>query len=327
MNYERKFLPTLERHPPIIIDNSVRKELKDCARRAFYKYWLNKVPAGDIAPPLVWGTAYHKFREVLELTGSFTKAVEEGMVPWDEAYPRGIDLENKLAWMTKERLLRTFGVGFTWWSNERKQGDIKVMAVETPFNVELPDGSKISGRLDQMVKWHGQVWIRDFKTTAKEEQMYKRSVNPNAQFDTYVYAGEKLSGSRPAGAIVEVMYNEKEPAKRRSNSKDTYGPLIYSLMVAKTAEEIEQWIQEELAYQQVQEIYEFNDVWPKNESQCSWCPFHIVCTMQTEEGMITKLEDTNLFHTRIWDNASDHLDKKEEVKDVTATATSSSTGL
>ena len=296
---ERKFLPTLERFEPSIIDHSIRRELKDCPRRAFYKYWLGKRPVSDSAPYLTWGTSYHKFREVLELSGNFLKAMEEGLAIWEAAYPNGVT--GNLDWMNKDRLMRSFGVAFKWWTNEKKQGDIEVIGVEVPFNVELPDQTKTSGRADQIVRWHGQIWGRDFKTTTKDEIFYKRSISPNDQFDRYTYAESVLSGEQVRGQIIEVLFNDKEPKTRRGGLKD-YGPLIYSLLATRSQKEIDEWIEEERIHNEILAIYIAEDIWPKNESQCTWCPYHIVCTMQTEEGMISKLEDSNLFKIFIWDN-------------------------
>ena len=315
MDRERKFLPTLERHPPLIIDHSTRKELKDCARRAFYKYWLNLRPAKDDAPYLAWGTAYHKFREVLELEG-IAKALPAGVAVWEDAFPSGV--EGNLAWMNKERLLKSFGVAFQWWTNEKKQGDIEVIGVEVPFNVELPDGSKTSGRADQIVRWHGQIWGRDFKTTTKDEIFYKRSISPNDQFVRYTYAESVLSGEQVRGQIVEVLFNDKEPKTRRGGLKD-YGPLIYSLLATVTPREIEYWLKSEAVWNEILAIYEAEDIWPMNETQCTWCPFHIVCTMQTEDGMISKLTDPDLFKHFIWDNANP--DGVKNAAESTATAT------
>ena len=48
------------------------------------------------------------------------------------------------------------------------------------------------GRADQIVKWSGKVWGRDFKTSSKDGAFYQRQLDPNEQFTGYTYAEGKF---------------------------------------------------------------------------------------------------------------------------------------
>lgn len=295
-----KFLPTMPRYRNEIIDHSAMKEFKVCHRKHFYHYELGKVPV-EPAAPLHWGTAYHTFREILQNTDSFPQAMKEGAKVWTDAYPDGVgEDEHKWKFMTLERLLKSFGVAYEHVQVEKKQGRITVIGTEVPFNVELPGGIKTSGRVDQLIRWNGQLWGRDFKTTSKEEVMYKRSIEPNDQIDRYTYAESVLSGEQVQGQLIEVMFNTQAPEKPRV--KKEYGPLVYTLVASRSKQQIETWLEEQTIYNEELKRCRELDIWPKNESQCSFCPYHMVCTSMTEEGMRYKLEDENFYITRVWDN-------------------------
>lgn len=295
-----RLLPMLPRYENPIIDHSAMKEFKNCHRKYAYHYVFGKVPV-EPAAPLNWGTAWHTFREVLQNTGSYGEAMKAGAAVWTNAYPNGVgESEKKFQFMTLERLLRSFGVGYEHVQIEKKQGRIVVIGTEVAFNIELPGGTKTSGRVDQIIRWNGQLWGRDFKTTSKEEALYKRSIEPNDQIDRYTYAEGVLSGEQVQGQLIEILFNTQAPDKPRV--KKEYGPLIYTLVAARSKAQIETWLEDQTIFNEELARCRTLDIWPKNESQCAFCPYHMVCTSMTEEGMKNKLEDENFYITRVWDN-------------------------
>jgi hypothetical protein len=295
-----KFLPTLPRYENPIIDHSAMKEFKNCHRKYAYHYVLGKVPV-ESAAPLEWGTSYHTYREVLQKTGSHGEAMIKGAAIWTKAYPNGVqEDEKKWQFYTLERLYRSFGVAYAHVQIEQKQDRIKVIGTEVAFNVELPDGTKTSGRVDQLIRWNGQLWGRDFKTTSKEEYIYKRSIEPNDQIDRYTYAESVLSGEQVQGQLIEIMFNTQSPANPRV--KKEYGPLIYTLVAARSKSQIDTWVEEQGIFNEELARCRSLDIWPKNESNCGFCPYHMVCTSMTTEGMVAKLEDESFYITRVWDN-------------------------
>lgn len=303
----------LDRYEPLNLDHSSIIEAKGCFRRYFYKIVLGYIPE-DKAPYFAWGSAYHKFREVLENTYGFgadlpkqfdedkaklayLEGVQAGLKVWDNSDPK---VGTPFDFMTTARLLKSFVKAYEHWKLEKQQGRVIVLATEQIFNIQLPDGRFISGKADQIVKWNGKTWGRDFKTTSKDENFYARSIDPNNQFTLYTYAESQLSGTTVNGQLVEVLFNKK-PTKSEPNGG---GPKIYTLTASRSPVQLQEWERDIQVFNRLIDLCRETDTWPMCEVSCSFCPYHIVCTMPSETAKIVQLK--NKFKLRPWDNA--HVD-------------------
>ena len=300
----RKFMPRFDRVEPKILDATAMNEYKDCPRRYFFKIVLGFTPK-ETAVYFTFGTAYHKFREELELNkGDFKGALLRALAYWDKEQgddpPVG---SGKWEFMTRLRLMQSCKFGFDQYTKEKEQGFIEVLSVEQPFNVELVPGSGeyTSGRFDQIIRRNGKVWGRDFKTTSKQLMYYERGLTPNDQFTRYTFAESLLTGERVQGQLIEVLFNAKG-TKAGTNS----GPEIRTYIVSRTDFELADWLQNELFMRKTLQSSREADVWPMNEKGCTFCQFHSVCKMGNEGAQANKLMSE--FVVREWDNTKVGVD-------------------
>lgn len=306
---KREFMPRYERYEPVILDHTAMITAKNCLRMYFYRIVLGRVPKED-AIYFAWGSAYHKFRHVLELKYGFgpnlppkydeakakdayAEAAIAGVAYW-KTHGRDQDVNSKFSWMTTERLLKSFMVAFKHWSIEKQRGAVIVIAVEQAFNIQLPDGSHRSGRADQIVRWGGKLWGRDFKTSSKDGAFYQRTLDPNEQFTGYTYAEACLSGESVQGQLVEVLYNAKA-TKYKEN-----GPEIVELTASRTGYQLKMWEKEHMFFKRIIDTAREEDTWPMEEVGCSFCPYHVVCKQPSEAAMMYQLETS--FNVSPWDN-------------------------
>src|SRR5882672_9328169 len=144
----KKFMSRFERYEPFIQDYTQMNTLDACDRKYFYRMVLGRAPKRtNFQVVLDFGKAYHKFREVLERSSqsglnemsSLGAGIEAALSVELDVPPRG----SKFEYLDKAKLLAACKVAFIWWQQEKKQGTKKVIAIEQPFNVMLPDGSFI----------------------------------------------------------------------------------------------------------------------------------------------------------------------------------------
>lgn len=311
------FMPQFERHEPLILDSTAIQLAKMCKRKFFFQIVLGKVPRGT-AVYFTFGQAYHKFRELLELSymgnnekypnagmpeGDFKGALMAATDYWDKVQGEDPPLGDKFDFQTRTRLQQSCFIAYEHWKLEKKRNNIKVLAVEQPFNVELAEGTGefTSGRFDQIIRWNGKIWGRDFKTSSKDGMYYQRGLTPNDQFTRYTYAESKLSGERVEGQIVEVLYNGK------STKAGQKGPTITPYTVARTEWEISDWERDELQIRRELTLARETDTWVKNEQHCTFCIFHSVCKTGSMASQASKLDWE--FETRPWDNTKVGVDE------------------
>jgi hypothetical protein len=306
---KRRFMRKYDRFEPKIKDSYAIATLKKCPRLYFLHIVLGRVPKED-APYFAWGSAYHKFREVLEkaygfgherpivfdesrAAESYATAAQAGLLYWKR---NGKDQppDSKYAFMTTERLLKSFIHAYRHWTREKLQGKIEVLAVEFPFNVQLADGSSTSGRGDQLIRWNGKPWGRDFKTTSQDLDFYSRSLEPNDQFTRYTLAEGKMTGEEIQGQFIEVLYNGK-PSK-----KDPHGPEIKEFTTSRTGWQLAEFEKGQTIVNKTLDLYREYDNYPMYEPACRFCPFHSVCSKVSETAMMAHLEQH--YITRPWDN-------------------------
>ena len=312
---ERRFMAKYDRYEPKIRDSTAIRSLKSCPRKYFFEIVLGRT-SKETAIYFAWGSAYHLFREVLEkqygyghnrpavfdeekAKEAFAIAAMEGTNYWKK-HGQDQDVNSKYSFATMGRLLKSFMAAFEHWKKEKMQGRIEVIAVEQPFNVQLADGSYTSGKADQIIRWSGKLWGRDFKTSSKDVAFYSRQLEPNDQFTRYTLAEGKLAGETIRGQFVEVLYNSK-PTKNKEN-----GPEIHEFTTSRTPYQLEQFEHEQTIINRQLALYRETDTYPMHEISCPFCPFHSVCSKPNEAAMMAQLEMH--FKVRPWDNTRIGMD-------------------
>lgn len=294
-----RFMPSMPRMEPVVKDTSGMSVAKSCKRKYFFSIVLGYKPIAE-PPYFTFGRAYHKFRETLELEANFggkdlnasvAMALDKALTVHHTDPRPG---SSKWDFLTKACLVGSCKTALDYWLKEKAAKKIEVIATEQVFKLVLSDNkTSRGGRIDQLVKYNGQLWGRDFKTSSKnllkkdskERMFYENSFDPNDQFSCYTWAESQLTGERVSGQMVEVMVNGK-----------TFGPGIANLTTMRTPNQLKIWEETQIAWEEELELCRVKDRWPQNETQCSFCPYHAVCKMTTEQAMISKLKSSMYKH-------------------------------
>lgn len=282
------------------MDSTAMTTFMTCPRKYFYRIVLGYTPK-TTQPYFAFGSAYHKFRETLTLVmdskldgKSYTEeqalllASAAAISYADKHLKTPIKGTSSFDFLTLDRLKLSLVTSFKHWKEERKRGQIKVLAPEQPFSIQLPDGTWIAGRYDEIVSWNGRLWVRDFKTSSKQGPWYERGLEPNDQFTRYAYAASQLSGKHIQGVVVEVLFNSK-----------TQGPEIKTYTTGRTKSQIDNWLKEHLWWVKQIDSCRDVDMWPMNPKSCAMCEFHKVCKAPSESGQMSVLK-TDFKHSP-WD--------------------------
>lgn len=311
-NVLRRFLPILERYEPIILDSSAITTYKTCSRLFFYQYVLAKV-SKDSKPYIRFGSAYHKFREILSKRYK-TWRIENPTLDIDsfpdgfllEATKAALDLftkeggdpnpQDRHAHLTKGRLFASIKIAYEYWKDEKRKGQVIVIGVEDSINFQYANGNRKCGRVDESIEWNGKLWIRDFKCSGKDPKYYPKSLKIKDQAYTYLTGAASLSGRKVEGIIYEQMYNDK-PTKTTQK-----GPSIHPHIIQFTPAQLKNWdYEQQLIHEQINRSREL-DIYPmcENDLRCVWCDYYEVCDAMNENQMIAILN--NKFKHKIWDN-------------------------
>jgi len=289
------FLSDFTRHEPEVLDHTAIITAKTCFRKYFLKIVLGQRPKENIGY-ISFGSCYHTFREVLEKKYAegkneaecFESALETTLEQWQKAGgdpPVGADYD----YLTGERLIKSCTKATEWWVKEKAAKRIVVMATEQEFIVTLSDGvTKTGGRADQIVRWNGKLWGRDFKSTSKNRAWYQRLLEPNDQITRYTLSEGLLCGEPVQGQLVELLYNTKKE-----------GPKIEPMIATRTQDQLKEWERGELFFRLLLKQMAEADNYPMCESHCPYCDFHSVCKQASERSMADVLKQH--FTTKPWD--------------------------
>ena len=274
----RKLLPNFERYEPTSKDSTAVKTFKECPRKYFYRMVLGRTkPEGEWASVFAWGTGLHKFLEKLYETGDTATSLQEAIRLWKPP------TKDKFDFQTKERFIKNCIALSSYYLEEKSKGNIQVLSIEQPFNVEFKDGNIIGGRFDQVVKWNGRVWIRDWKTTSKMIQYWKKGLDPNDQAIRYIYAMSCLHfGVDPNGYPNKVIDGVLFVAIQNMKSKESH---IESVGIGKNIGQIRRWVDDQIQVHKMMDACREADVWPMHETNCGFCDYQICCTQSSESGM------------------------------------------
>ena len=172
---------------------------------------------------------------------------------------------------TRENLIRTIIWYFLHYRNdpcqtaERPDGS---PAVELSFTLALDDEIMLRGRMDRIVKYAGETYVQDTKTTgATLSGYYFKRYNPDIQMSLYSLAGGIIFGSPISGVMIDAM--QVAVGFSRFERGFAY----------RTEAQLEEWLKN--ATYHIHNIWEAEQHgWPMRESSCQkygGCPFIDVC--------------------------------------------------
>jgi CRISPR/Cas system-associated exonuclease Cas4 (RecB family) len=291
----KRILPVFERHEPTSLDHTATKEFKKCPRSYFYRMVLGRsAPEGQWETVFAWGSSLHKFLEVLYKTDNVLLATEEAAKLFRAPSHHRFMFQDKARW--NDTILELF----KFYTEEKRAGMIEVLAIEQPWHLVFPDGKTIGGRFDQLVKWNGRIWVRDWKTTSKQLNYFSMGLDPNDQAMRYIYAASCLQfGQDKNGYPVKVIDGVLFPAIINMKS---VGPKIQVVTRSSTLSQVCQWVEEQKFIHRQMDMCREEDIWPMYEVNCGFCDYRVVCTQPSEAAMENMLRMS--FKLQPWDHTT-----------------------
>lgn len=138
----------------LISTHSMLKTHRRCPKQAEYKY-VHRLKPKRLGRPLRFGTGMHKLQEVLYQGGDWKEELArqkaQFMKLWEEERSEIGDLPGDM-----ERSFKSY----LW---HYKNDNWKVLETEFILEAELPDGSKLRGRVDNLIEDQFGLWIVDHK--------------------------------------------------------------------------------------------------------------------------------------------------------------------
>lgn len=300
---KRKFLPTLERAEPLIKDHTAVKEFMQCKRKYFYRMVAGRAARTTALESIfAWGSAVHKFAELYSMGSSIEEATTAASMIFRKP------VLDKPAWehLTFDRFIVTLGALAKFLDEEKENGFIKTESVEAPFNLELPDGSIIGGRMDALLAYSGgQQWIRDFKTTTKPIRWFVQSLDPNDQATRYVYARSRMMGwdstsqriATKANGIEFLIISNEAPIK----SDPKRGPKLERFPLTRSNDQLVEFERQQMFIHKMIDLCREADEWPMEiTTNCQWCDYVSVCRAPNENNMEQRLKSDFVYQP--WDH-------------------------
>ncbi len=210
-----------------VYDASCISDYLSCPKLFYYRYIKQLVPIKESAP-LLFGGVMHDALLVWYTTHSLSSSVEVL-----ERIPKDIEDDRR----TKEHAV----VILTEYTKRYPSEPYLIKQSEVEFHLDMEEGRTYAGRIDQIVKWNGQMYVKDHKTTSQLGMSFFRSFRPSVQMDGYCYACRELCGSC-SGAIINaisVAANPKERFGRDISSRTSSELDMFKLQFAKWCTSIE----------------------------------------------------------------------------------------
>jgi len=196
--------------------------------KLFYYRWIRELLPIEEAPPLVFGRVIHT-----ALLSWYTTHNLELALKCLEEIPKDIGDDRR----TKEHA----SVILTEYTKRYTSEPYTIKQSEVEFAIDMSNGRTYSGRIDQIVEWNGQMYVKDHKTTSQLGLSFYRSFRPSVQMDGYCYACRELCGSCSGVIIngISVAANPKERFGRDISSRTAQELDRFKEQFGKWCEQIE----------------------------------------------------------------------------------------
>lgn len=144
----------------------------------------------------------------------------------------------------------------------------------------------MEGKIDAIVKHAGQIWVVDYKTTARLDQDWVAQYRNSNQFAWYYFMKRKKYGEELAGVIVDLLHVTK--GNRRGESEgEQEGCRLYQLHLTFSEDKINEAIRDFQTAVELKEFYEARKYFPRNTTNCKaynrTCAFLDVCDLQNHD--------------------------------------------
>jgi len=183
-----------------IYDASCISDYLHCPK-LFYWRWVRGLVPKEEPAPLFFGRVMHEALKVWYETGDKGLALKE----FDAIPAIGIGDDRR----TKEHGIVIFEEYLSRWGQESWE----VLQLEKEFQLDMLNGKKYAGRLDEVVKWNGQIYVVDHKTTSQLGAYFFKGFRPSVQMDGYSYACRKIWG-QCSGVVINGISIAAKPKER-----------------------------------------------------------------------------------------------------------------
>lgn len=249
-------------------------------------------------------------------------------------------LEHKKSYLDIGRFTETCSEAYDGWKQEKRLDYYKVLGTETPFTLPLPrvlchtcfewsdyqrdpetqlwlpghthntcphcnakdlHHEYFAGKMDQIIDWNGNLWVRDWKTSGwKPSGGWDKKFNPDHQFSGYTWAAKQLSGRRVQGVIIDIVYNIK-----------TKGPEFHPTMASRSQDDIDNWLEWIEFEYALYRRSEKTGIWPMRTTSCdNWggCYYRQACNEASWFSIEQWLQERTKYS--VWDPM--HPERQEE---------------
>lgn len=253
--------------------------LKECPRKYQYSILWGYAPRAE-SVHLIFGIHYHKALEVYDHHRAKGLSHEEAIHlatfralcdTWgwnsDDSYKNRKTLVRSVVWY-----LDRFG--------EKDTAETLILAngapaVELSFRFELPAWTPwgepylLSGHLDRLARFGGDLWVMDRKTTKQSLAFnYFDKFNPDNQMSLYTLASRVVWASPVKGVIID-------------GAQVAVGFTRFQRgFTLRTDDQLKEWLDHTIYFVKQAEGFAAADFWPMNDKACGnygGCPFRPIC--------------------------------------------------
>ena len=253
-------------------NHSTLEPAKVCPRKYYYTViegWRPRSSSDD----LIFGSHYAKALETYHqhrALGESHKVAVQHAVMYRLAGTVGWHTDNTVK--NRETLIRSI----VWYLDTYENDPCETViladgtpSVELTFQFQLDDDIILAGHLDRIVRYAGDVYIQDQKTTkATIGGYYYQRYNPDDQMSLYTIAGQIVYQQPIKGVMIDVA--QIAVGFTRFERGFTF----------RTAAQTQKWLAD--AKYWIYRTWEAADAgWPLNDAACMMyggCPFRAVCS-------------------------------------------------
>lgn len=227
--------------------------------------------------------------ELCPVCGGDTFTTETKRVPWETDHPN----KNRFT------LLRTC----VWYTEHYKDDPAKTLilangkpAVELSFKMDLPTSSEqgeaymLSGHMDRVVEFIGNIYVMDRKTTKNTiGHNFFAGFSPDNQMTLYTTASQVIFDLPAKGVIIDGCQVGVNFSRFQRG------------FAMRTPSELNEWLADAISWIARAEQYAKAEYWPMNDKSCHHyrgCDFRGVCSKSPEVRVQFLKGD---FIRRIWD--------------------------
>ena len=210
--------------PTTTLTASSRSTFIRCRRRYYYSYEQRLTPKG-VTVPFVVGGLFHSILEqwytekgMPNVTAAI-RTINDGI---REARASALGNEKQLEQLetSHSMLIGMIRAYHTLYMVADKKNWI-IKAAEVPFEIQLDNVWKVSGKIDLLVEIKKKLWIVEHKTTSVLNEDYVGRLPLDDQIHQYYLGAEHVLGVAPAG----VIYNVVQKSRLRMKKDETFDQL------------------------------------------------------------------------------------------------------